>query len=375
MIQKINWRQVIVSVLIFILTACGSSSDDGPIGGDHGDDSADSASDETAGGSVEVVVAKVTPQILQKQLAVYGTVTVDAGRLTDISVLYDAVIQRVLVRDGQAIKRGEPLLQVAPTPAAHAEYVQAQTAVTVARAALDRSQRLLSENLATQADVETAQKALLDAQAAFAVQQTQNAALHPLLASNDAVVAQVAVKDGQQIAAGTTLLQLEPVHQRTAYVGVEPEALRDIRIGQRVELTSVFQQLPTSPTQTLTSTVTDIHAAINPITRLVDIRAAIAKQQATNWLSGEQLKGHIILDEQTQLAVPRSALLQDDRGTYLFRVSTDKAHKLSVQKLYVDIGIEAPGYIGIVKGVSAGEAVVTSGNYELQDGMTVREVH
>jgi multidrug efflux pump subunit AcrA (membrane-fusion protein) len=45
------------------------------------------------------------------------------------------------------------------------------------------------------------------------------------------------------------------------------------------------------------------------------------------------------------------------------------------QRVAVTTGLQSDQWIEIVSGLNAGEVVVTAGNYELKDGMPVREDH
>lgn len=65
--------------------------------------------------------------------------------------------------------------------------------------------------------------------------------------------------------------------------------------------------------------------------------------------------------------MPRSAVLRDSQGAYVFQVRDGKAHRVTVQT-----GLERDGLIAVQGAFAATEPVVSLGNYELQDGMGVR---
>jgi hypothetical protein len=60
-------------------------------------------------------------------------------------------------------------------------------------------------------------------------------------------------------------------------------------------------------------------------------------------------------------------VLSDQSGSYVFRVVNGKAQRVAVKP-----ALESQGWIGIAGGLSAGDPVVTLGNYELKNGMAVR---
>jgi membrane fusion protein, multidrug efflux system len=82
---------------------------------------------------------------------------------------------------------------------------------------------------------------------------------------------------------------------------------------------------------------------------------------------GMTVKGIISLAEKDTLAVPRNALLHDDKGDYLFVVRAGQAHRVDVER-----GMEQDGLVGVSGSLAVGDAVVVTGNYELDDGMKVR---
>jgi hypothetical protein len=65
--------------------------------------------------------------------------------------------------------------------------------------------------------------------------------------------------------------------------------------------------------------------------------------------------------------VPRSAVLRDAQGDYLFQVRQGHARRVNVQT-----GLEQGGLIAVRGSFEVNAPVVSLGNYELQDGMVVR---
>jgi membrane fusion protein, multidrug efflux system len=123
-----------------------------------------------------------------------------------------------------------------------------------------------------------------------------------------------------------------------------------------------------SPQTKVESQVSDIHAMIDSQTGLVQVLAPIPADSAPRFVIGSYLTAEIILDRHQGLSVPRSAVLRDKQGAYVFTVADGKARRVAVTT-----GIEQDDWIEITQGLKAGEPVVVSGNYELSDGMPVRE--
>jgi RND family efflux transporter MFP subunit len=102
----------------------------------------------------------------------------------------------------------------------------------------------------------------------------------------------------------------------------------------------------------------------DPSTGLASIRIACAGQM----VNGEFGKAHVILSvSKGVLAVPDEAILNRD-GKTVVMLAADGAAK----QTEVDTGPSSGGFTQIVKGLKAGDSVVTSGGYELDDGQKIK---
>jgi membrane fusion protein, multidrug efflux system len=315
--------------------------------------------------SVLIQQARVVRQPISETLTVYGQVQADPDTVQTISLLHDALITHVAVRPGQRVKEGETLLELATSPGAHMQYLKAQAAVDLAQRELARQQRLLIEQLATKAQVENGQKALQDARASLQAleAQGQNKAIVKVFAPAAGIITQLNARQGDQLQVGAALMELAIGSRLVAVVGVEPEDIRLLRPGTPVTIRSVFV-----PDFRADSQVGEIHAIINPATGLVDALIPIPADQTDHLVLGGSLTADIRLNAHNGLTVPRSAVLQDDQGAYVFRVVDGRGRRVAVTT-----GLQSDQWMEITSGLKADEVVVATGNYELKDGMPVRE--
>jgi membrane fusion protein, multidrug efflux system len=315
--------------------------------------------------SVLIQQTKVAQRKVSDRLTAFGQVQADPDTVQTIALMHDALISRVAVRPGQRVKDGETLLQVATSPGAHMEYLKARAAVDYAQGELVRQQRLLTEQLATNAQVEAAENALQDARASLQAleAQGQNKAIVKVSAPASGIITQLRAKQGERLQAGAALLEMAIGNRLVAVLGVEPEDIRLLEPGTLVTIRSVFV-----PDFKADSQLREIHAIINPATHLVDALVPIPADQTDHLVLGSHLIADIQLNVHTGITVPRSAVLQDEQGTYVFRVVGGKA-----QRVAVTTGLENDRWFEITSGLRLDEAVVIVGNYELKDGMPVRE--
>ncbi len=318
-----------------------------------------------AGGpSVQVRVAPVAKHRLTDTITAFGPVRPDPEAQTTMDASYTAFVQRVYVTLGQPVHKGDALLQLRTAPSARATYLSAQASVRYARLQLQRKQRLLHEKLATHSDVDAARKALVTAKAAFAAQQELGTGklTRIIRAPFTGIVSQLPVKPGNEVQVGTQLFQLARRDRLEVALGVEPDEEQRVHAGQQVRVTPLFGNGEGVHTK-----VSQVNAVVDPSTRLVDVIVRLTGAQARPFLPGMRVQGTLTLQVRNVLAVPRTAVLHDSKGDYLFVVRAGKARRVNVRT-----GLENGGLIGVQGDLQAGDRVVVQGNYELSDGMAVR---
>ena len=315
--------------------------------------------------SVLVSTVAVTEQEVSETLTTYGVLDPDPDEVLSLSLPHAGLINRVWVRLGQRVKSGDKLLEVVTAPDAHMQYLQARSAVDYARRELQHQQRLLSDQLATRAQVDAARKNLLDAQATLEAlrERGMDVAAETLRAPRDGIITRLDVSQGQRVQADSAAMLIAAEQRLIARLGVEPEDLASVPAGAPVTVQSVFV-----PGVSVESRVREIHAMIDPGTHLVEVLVPIPEQHVDQLVLGSRVQGRIQLSSYQALVVPRSAVLGRGANAHVFIVSKGRAKRVSVQA-----GAEAGNGIAVRGELAAGDKVVVSGNYELSDGMAVRE--
>jgi len=182
-----------------------------------------------------------------------------------------------------------------------------------------------------------------------------------LRAAEAAVVTRLDVAPGALVQPGQPLLMLGALGHVWVRLGIEPEDVARIAPGMPVTLTPVFGGAP------LEARIAQVHAVINPATHLVDAVVRLTGGQAAAQIPGSWMHGAISLRATRVLAVPRSAVLSDAQGSYVFTIERGHARRVAVHA-----GLEQGGWIAVQGALEPGARVVTAGNYELVDGMAVR---
>ena len=322
------------------------------------------AAPETNTPSVLIQSESLHKQPMAETLTAYGSVMPSTGATENISFPRAGQISNLFVVAGQVVKRGQVLLEFSTDPNVAALYHQAETTEVFARSELKRVEDLAAHRLATQSQLAAARKALQDAQANLAAQKHIGGGVgtQQIKATFDGVVSLLSIQQGDRVLSGIPVMQLSKAGKLRATLGIEPEDIARLRAGMPVQIYSVFGNQPA-----VASRLLQVHGVINPLTRLVDADVEL-QGTASSLLPGMQVRGTIALNNREAWVVQRSAVLRDEKGSFLFQVHD--GHALRVP---VTVTIESGNGVAVSGALDSKLRVVVSGNYELQDGMMVRE--
>ncbi len=343
---------VLASALLVALTACSSSGDS-------------SGNQATTAPPVEVSTATTRQRIFHTLVDGFGTFTGDARRTKTLTLPQAGQVVDTPITPGRRVHKGQTLLRLATDPTARSTYAQAVSALKQARDALTRTQRLHAERLATNSQLDSAGKAVSDATAALDAQARLGGAqaVASLSAPADGVIMALDVKLGERVAAGAKLIEFTPQLAFAAQVGVQPMDARRIHADMPATVTPVYA----TGSASFKGKVALVADAINPQTQLIDVLIDPDPGEEIGLAAGAALSAQIDVAQYTAWAVPRNALLDDDKGHYLFQIEQGRAHR-------VDVRLRSPDGdpVGVEGKLDAHAPVITLGAYELSDGAAVR---
>jgi RND family efflux transporter MFP subunit len=314
--------------------------------------------------SVLIETAAPREQVLKRTVQGYGIVATSEDAVIGVSFLHPGQISRLRVRPGEVVKASEVLLELSTDPSATLGYQTAVAALDFAKRDLARTKTLLAQHLATNAQLAAAQKAVEDAIAAVEVQRKlgNDRNTEVITAPFNGYVTALTVALGDRVQPNTTVLKLAPTDRVQVTVGLQPEDAARVRAGMAAEVVPVF-----TPDSRLSGVVRGATGTINPATKRVDVWVELAAAEQ-ELVPGTAVSVEIVLEQHIGWVVPRDAVLRDGKGDYIFQVTGSKAERVPVTT-----GIETDKYTEIIGRIDTRRPIVTVGNYELQDGMAVRE--
>jgi membrane fusion protein (multidrug efflux system) len=312
------------------------------------------------------------------QLSAIGSLRAERG--ADLSAEVAGIVDTIDFHSGEDVKAGQLLLRLrSADDAAHLESLKASAAL--AEITYNRDKAQLEAGALSQAAVDSDAANLRSSKAQVTEQQAllDKKQVHAPFAGHLGIRA---VDLGQFLAAGTkivTLQQLDPI-----YVDfyLPQQSLSQISVGQKVKATS-----DAYPDQNFAGQITAINPQIDTDTRNVQVRAALGNPER-KLLPGMYANVGIEVGAPVRyITLPLTAVSYNPYGaTAYIVVPQDKqagkdqpaakdqpagAGALVVKQVFVTTGATRGDQVAILKGVSVGDRVVTSGQIKLKNGASV----
>ncbi len=296
----------------------------------------------------------------ERTIALYGAAEAGPGAERALPIEVEARLAQVLAANGTAVRAGQVIAVLTPTPTTRLDATKAASDATAARLALARAQRLRADGLMSDADVETARSAATAAQAAQAATSQRGSTL-TVRAPVAGTVQALTARPGDIVAAGVAVATLATPGPVRGRFGIDPALAGQVHAGQPLTITR-----PDSNGR-LSGIVTGVDPQVDATTRLASVFARLPAGSGVG--PGETLRADVpVGGTSAGVIVPYAALLDDGGRSYVFVVQGGIAHARDVVP-----GSSSGDTVAILRGVSAGDRVVVTGGTALEDGMKVRD--
>ena len=315
-------------------------------------------------GPVPVEVLKATVMTLDDDAQAVGNLNARQGVMLRPEV--SGRVARVGFKDGQAVKRGQVLLQFDDAlPAAQLRQAQAQAAI--AQTNLQRQRDLLAENFISQSAVDQGAAALEVALAQVALNRAQLARMR-LVAPFDGVVGIGNVDLGDYVREGTDIVSIEDLAEMIVDFRVAERYSARVAKGQPVELS-----VDALPGQRFEGRIQAVDSQLDANGRSLLVRATIDNAKRA-LRSGMFARARIVFASRADaVVVPEEALVPLGEKQFVIKLVDGPQGKVT-QRVEAVMGVRTAGKVELLKGIAAGDIVVTAGHARLmaRDGMAVR---
>jgi len=309
-----------------------------------------------------VKTAVVTIQPFQQVVSAIGTVSPRPARFAELSAPGPTRVAHIFVAPGQHVAEGDSLVEFERAPF-DAAARSAEAALSSAERAHARAVRLVQAGILPQKDSDQAAADLAQAQVAAvtARRAQQLATLHAPLAG---VVTRMTAVLGAAVDASQPLVEVADVTALDAVFNVSPAQAAQIHSGDPVRLTAGEGEGGELVGQ---GPVTAVGAAVDSSSRAVAVRARIGRPTRPLRI-GESVFGRVVTAVHARaVTVPMAALVPSGDGFQVFVVDSGGIAHVRV----VTVGARSESLAEILAGLTAGETVVTTGAYGIEDGTKI----
>lgn len=281
-------------------------------------------------------------------------------------------------RPGQNVKRGELLATIAPAPAAPEDGARAELAVVeaearkqAAEAAVERVQRLISDQAISQREVDEAQRELGVAEEAVKAAKRvlgvfsgsasgSGAGSYRVTSPIAGVVVEVSATEGKSVKGGDQLFRVVDLNQLWLIARVPEQQAALIRENQdpAYKLPGLDEWLPLDVTgDDAVASVINVGRTVDRRSRTVELIYGLGKPDERLRV-GAMLRIAVPAGEPWDgVVIPRSAVLTDE-GRSVVYVQRDGE---TFEERSVRLGPISGSRAGVENGLAAGERVVTIG--------------
>ena len=322
---------------------------------------------------VQVVVAE--PQIINDTTEYLALLKSRHSAILNPQV--EGQVTKILVKSGDHVKIGEPLLQIDPLKqeaavnSQEASRAAQEATVRFAQVSLERAKKLFDAGVISKQEFDNAQTSYDSAVAQLKslehqVQQ-QKVELHyySVGAPMDGIVGDIPVRVGDRVAVSTLLTTVDEPGALEAYIYVPAARARDLRVGLSVRLLGDNGAVLTE------SQLSFVSPQVDPETQTVLAKAAIGSSKA-NFRIAQQVRTQIQWGSRTGQVIPVLAV-QRINGQFFAFVTTKEASGSVAKQRLLKVGDIVGNNYAVQDGIAAGDHVIVSGLQFLQDGAPVIE--
>jgi len=268
-------------------------------------------------------------------------------------------ITAILFKEGEPVRKGQTLVRLdAAIPAA--DLRQAKANLTLAEARYRRTVELAERNFLSAQAKDDARNNLEVAQAAAAMAQAKLEQMD-IPAPFSGIIGLRVVSMGDYVKEGADLVNLESIDPLKVDFRVPEIYLKDVAVGQTVQV-----ELDALPGRGQSGRVIAVNPLVDAAGRSIVIRAQVSNP-GTVLRPGMFARVTLVTrDTRPSLMIPEEAIVPQGTDQFVFRVEKNR-----VARLRVETGQRRAAKVEIVKGLSAGDTVVTAGQARLRDGATV----
>jgi RND family efflux transporter MFP subunit len=285
-------------------------------------------------------------------------------------------VRRILVKAGDRVRTGTPLVQIDPdrqqaaVQSTEASRSGAEADVQYWRQQVTRLQALVTAGAISRQEFDQAQNSLKTAEAKLATLDAQvsqdrvQLRYYRVVAPQDGIVGDIAVRPGDRVTDATVITTIDENSSLEAYIQVPLERAPELRLGLPVQL------LDTDGKVAAVNPISFVAPRVDTSTQSVLVKSLL-KNAPPRLRSQQFTRARIVWNSTPALTVPVVAVSRVSGQYFCFVAETQGGGTVARQRP-VQVGeIIGDDYL-VTGGLKAGDRVVTSGIQKLADGAPIK---
>ncbi len=319
-------------------------------------------------------IVRVESRTLESGVSFTGELV--PAQIVEVNARFDADLDRVLVREGQPVRRDQPLAVYRPRDiedrmrAAEAQLLAAQAGMRAAENAEKRARRLFEAGAASASDLEAAEAGRTAARAALdQAEAMRNTAREDVVRLDvpspiHGAVSQVHVHGGDRTVSGDPLFQIVDTDTMELSLTVPSEALARVRPG-----TPIRFRVDAYPGEMFEAKVSRVNPTTEPGTRQLRVYARLPNP-GDKLVGGLFASGRVVDQVREGVAsAPIVALRNEGTQQVVYRLRGGRAERVPVEVGIVD---EEGRVCELVGALAVGDSLLTGVLPGLRDGVPIQ---
>src|SRR5215470_16346820 len=286
-------------------------------------------------------------------------------------------ITKILVKSGDRVSTGTPLLQIDPlkqeatVSGQEASRTAQEANVRFARISLDRAEKLHDAGVISKQDLDNAQTAYNAAVAQLKAldeqvkQQKVELRYYSVSAPMDGIVGDIPVHVGDRVTVATLLTTVDEPGALEAYVYVPAERARNLKVGLPVRL---FDSSGSTVSET---NLTFVSPQVDTDTQTVLAKATVQNPKSKVRIA-QQVRAQITWGYHDGPVIPVLAVQRINGQFFVFVAANEGKGAVARQRL-VKVGDTFVNDFVVLDGIRTGDHIIVSGTQFLQDGLPITE--
>ncbi|WP_372866659.1 efflux RND transporter periplasmic adaptor subunit [Pseudomonas sp.] len=323
---------------------------------------------------ISVNAAEAVERPWQSRLSAIGTLKAFQG--IDLTVEVAGIARDVLFQSGEKVSLAQPLIQM-DNDVEQASLGTAQAELGLARVEYQRGRNLVNRQAISRSEFDRLSAELQKANASVAQLQA-TLAKKRILAPFAGTIGIRQIDVGDYLESGTTIATLQDLSNLFVDFFLPEQNVPQLAIGQGVRV-----QVAAYPDEVFDGQVVALNPKVEATTRNLLVRARLANPDE-KLLPGMFANLQVLLgDETPQVLVPETAITYTLYGNSVYVIEAQPAGEassanasdgqpiLQVERRFIETGERREGQVVILKGLQAGEQVVSAGQLKLDNGARV----